>query len=436
MRNAKIALRLAHPVVMRQLGGSCMTGGATGAAGARVCSATTTNAAFAASRSSAAATTMWARNIITTTTSTKGVDPLPHISSPTPDLDIEASGQSRTIVLNRPKVLNSLNLAMVNGISDLVRAWDADENVSAIVMKGAGKAFCAGGDVVAVAHAVKDGVVKAPGAPNFDFFHDEYVADHDLAALDTPYISLLDGVTMGGGVGVSVHGRYRVATERTLFAMPETKIGLFPDVGGTFFLPRLTGRLGWWLALSGARLRGPDVLHAGIATHYVPSEELPALECALAGVTGPEQVAGVLDRFHDASADASEAIFAPHIDAIDRCFAANSGAEIMEALVAEGSEWAAEQHATIASMSPLSVAVTCEALNRGAALPNLARVLEMEFRMTQAAMEAGDFYEGVRALLIDKDNAPTWRHGAVADVSEEEIEAFFAPLEHELTIDV
>ena len=314
-------------------------------------------------------------------------------------------GAARTILLNRPRALNALDLAMVRTIKPQLREWDADPAVGVLLMRGAGdRAFCAGGDVVAVvspsqrprcrrgAHACA--VQAQSGGPDStdggafarDFFREEYELDYALGRFSKPYVALMDGITMGGGVGLSVPATFRVATERSLFAMPETGIGLFPDVGGSFFLPRLQGEVGMYLAMTGARLKGEDVLKAGVATHFVPSERLPQLEDALEAVpadAGESGVGAVLERF-DARSD-SPGSLAPHMEAIDRCFGADSVEGMLERLEALDTEWGRKQAATMRRMSPSSMKITLRQLRLGATL-TIEECFEMEYRMTQGCM--------------------------------------------------
>lgn len=334
-----------------------------------------------------------------------------------------AAGPNRLLVLDRPRALNALTEPMVDWIAPRLRAWEDNPAVNSIMLAGAGgKALCAGGDVVALYHAGK------AGADTSSFFRKEYTLNHLISTLATPYVAFLDGVTMGGGVGLSVHGRYRVATERTLFAMPETAIGFFTDVGGSYFLPRLAGRLGAYLALTGARLKGADAVHAGIATHYVPSATVPAVmaEMEVNRFGGWSFAGAVLDR-NDASASAPEFTLTPHLDAIDRCFGADSVEGVMGALRAEGTEWAAKTLRTLEGMCPLALKVTHRLLVEGAQM-SIEECLRMEFRVSQAFMADPNFFEGVRALLVDGDKKPQWSHASVDAVGEQEVEKFFAAL--------
>jgi len=325
------------------------------------------------------------------------------------------------ITLNRPKALNALSLAMVYEIMPRLMKWDEDSSVKMILIKGiGGKAFCAGGDVRAVADAAKLGedVTK--------FFREEYVLSHKIGTLKTPYVVLMDGITMGGGVGLSVHGKYRVATEKTIFAMPETAIGFFPDVGGGYFLPRLEGSLGLYLALTGKRLRGRDALFAGVATHFVSSELAPELEKTL--VSNSNDLEGVLSEFHKKSLNESETFSLTNVkDKINSIFSAESVDLIFRRLEEDGSEWSLKQLEILKKMSPTSMCVTLEQMKRGGSM-SFDDVFKMEYRMSQKFMKEADFHEGVRAVLLDKDNKPSWSPSSINDIKEEDIQAYFGNL--------
>uniref|UniRef100_A0A3Q3IVP6 3-hydroxyisobutyryl-CoA hydrolase n=1 Tax=Monopterus albus TaxID=43700 RepID=A0A3Q3IVP6_MONAL len=307
-------------------------------------------------------------------------------SQTNPEVLLEKVGRTGMITMNRPKVLNALNLSMIRQIYPQLKKWEKDNETDIIIIKGAGgKAFCAGGDIRAVTEAGKVG-----GSLAQDFFREEYILNNAIGACRKPYIALIDGITMGGGVGLSVHGRFRVATEKTLFAMPETGIGLFPDVGGGYFLPRLQGKLGLFLALTGFRLKGRDVQKAGVATHFVESKKIPDLEKELVDLKSPsaEDVSRVLDSY---------------------------------------------QNQTLSKMSPTSLKITFKQLQAGAAL-SLQDVLVMEYRMSQACMRGCDFYEGVRAVLVDRDQSPKWKPSTLEEVSDQSIDQCFASLgEKDLT---
>ena len=331
-----------------------------------------------------------------------------------PSLITRRDGAAGRIIMNRPRTLNALTQEMIDGFGQTITAWKNDPTVRLVILEGAGgRAFCAGGDV----RAVRAAAVAGDAATVERFFSTEYAVNSAIANFGKPWISLIDGVCMGGGIGVSVHGSHRVVTTHAMFAMPETAIALFPDVGTSYVLPRLPGAIGLWLALTGARLNGPDAVHAGLATHYVPRGDLPALEEVL--LKGD---AGVVARF---AHPAPEASFAPHRAAIDRCFGAGSVPAILAALEAEASAWAAEQSKILRHVSPNSLFVTHELLKRGAA-KTLAECFDMELRLTRVVVNRHpDFREGVRAVLVDKDGAPKWTPARIEDVDPAAIAAMF-----------
>lgn len=336
------------------------------------------------------------------------------IGTLTGDVLIEHRGRALWITLNRPAALNSLNRAMCNTIQAALYDSIGDTAVALVVIEGVGdRAFCAGGDVVAMHTAGRAGAEGWEG-----FFRDEYRMNQTIARYPDPYVAILDGVTMGGGVGLSIHGRFRVATERTLFAMPETAIGMIPDVGGTHALSRLPGELGTWLALTGARLKAADCLYAGIATHFVPVERLPLLRDLLGD--GEEEVASVLTTLHD---DPGEPPLATVRDAIDFHFAHDS-IEAIQASLATGDDWAQKTHATIAAMSPTALKLSLRALREGAS-SDIEGALRTEFRVVSHIRNGNDFYEGVRAALIDKDKTPKWMPATLSEVSAADLEPYF-----------
>lgn len=313
------------------------------------------------------------------------------------------------ITLNRTKALNALTEAMVKEMYPVLKKWEGEKKL--VIIKGIGeKAFCAGGDVVALTTQERRGDPTV-----LNFFRLEYTVNNLIGTYQIPYVAFITGIVMGGGAGVSVHGKFRVASDRSMFAMPETAIGLFPDVGGSHFLPRLGGGLGMFLALTGHRLRGGDLFHAGLATHYCPTPQLAELEAALLALptnTKPEHVQGVLDTFHQPPEDFS---LAPHLKDIKECFTAPSLVEIIVKLEKSPSEFCSQQLSMILAMSPTSVAITHEQVVRGAAL-NLQDCLRMEFRMVARILKDNDFFEGVRARLVDKDNKPAWRPATLSEV--------------------
>uniref|UniRef100_A0A8D3E7L8 3-hydroxyisobutyryl-CoA hydrolase n=1 Tax=Scophthalmus maximus TaxID=52904 RepID=A0A8D3E7L8_SCOMX len=315
-----------------------------------------------------------------------------------PEVLLEKVGRAGVITLNRPKVLNALNLTMIRQIYPQLRKWENDNDTDIVIIKGdGGKAFCAGGDIRAVTEAGKVGDSLAQ-----DFFREEYILNDAIGSCRKPYIALIDGITMGGGVGLSVHGRFRVATEKTLFAMPETAIGLFPDVGGGYFLPRLRGRLGLFLALTGFRLKGRDVHRAGVATHFVESKKIPDMEKELVDLTSPspEDISRVLDTYQTKVRNVT--------------------------LLSHSTK-------TLSKMSPTSLKITYKQLQAGASL-SLRDVLVMEYRLCQACMRGCDFYEGVRAVLVDRDQNPRWSPSTLEEVSEQRVQQCFSSLgERDLT---
>jgi enoyl-CoA hydratase len=322
-------------------------------------------------------------------------------------------GRVGRIVLNRPQALNALDLPMIRALTQVLQAWQDAPHVHAVVIEGAGdRAFCAGGDVRALRQFELDGEHHKAEA----FFREEYELNLLIATYPKPYIALIDGICMGGGIGVSVHAPYRVATERAAFAMPETAIGFFPDIGATFFLPRLPGRLGMYLGLSGARIQGGDAVHAGFATHFVPRAELPALSRALA-----EDGPGALGS---RTAPVPEFSLAPQRPAIDGCFAADSVAEIVRRLDGVGDEWATRTLGMLRTVSPSALCWTLEALRRGADL-TLPQCQVAELALTRTTMRHPDFAEGVRAMVVDKDRKPNWRPARIEEVDPAAIAAMF-----------
>ncbi|XP_045594616.2 3-hydroxyisobutyryl-CoA hydrolase, mitochondrial [Procambarus clarkii] len=342
---------------------------------------------------------------------------------------LEEVGNKGVITLNRPKALNALNVSMIRQIYPKLQEWETTKTM--VIIKGAGdKAFCAGGDVRSIVETVND---ENPVGEYF--FREEYKLNCLIGTLHIPYIALIDGITMGGGVGLSVHGQYRVATERTLFAMPETGIGLFPDVGGSYFLPRLGGRLGMYLALTGHRLKGHDVLKAGVATHVCDSSRIGELEESLLKLEShyPEDIAAVLDKFSQEALFSKNEPFSlqPVLAKIQSCFSGNSVEEIISNLEKDRSEWAQKHLSILHKMSPTSLKVTFEQIERGGHL-TFQECLAMEHRIVSRIYKGHDFKEGVRALLIDKDLKTTWNPATIEEVpTEETIKYYFSPLEPE-----
>lgn len=323
------------------------------------------------------------------------------------------------ILLNRPQVLNALSPAQLPPLSAQLSAWAADTSVRAVVVQGAGgRAFCAGGDIRAVWEAQARGDLAAARA----IFRDEYRLNHRIHTFPKPFVSLLDGLVMGGGAGVAMNGTFRVASERTLFAMPEAAIGFFPDTGATWFLSRCPGRVGLYLGLTGARIGAADCLWAGLATHYVPSADHPALLATLE--KGAEPVEAVLARFHR---DPGPSALAAQAEGIDSCFGLPTLREIISALIADGNEWAWEAVEPIGDNCPTSLAVIFRQLTTADGL-DIAQALRREFRMAWRFVASREFHEGIRAAVVDKDRQPVWQPQTIVEVDPAWVEECFAPL--------
>ncbi|CAO3680344.1 unnamed protein product [Umbelopsis vinacea] len=338
----------------------------------------------------------------------------------------------RQLILNRPKRLNALNLNMIKAIIPNVLAWNGSGLANIITLKGNGRALCAGGDVRSVVEAA---MAKDPNT--HEYFMNEYQLNHLIASLDTPYVSMMDGITMGGGIGISVHAPFRIATENTVFAMPETAIGLFPDVGGSFFLPRLDGELGTYLGLTGAKLSAEDVLFAGIATHFVPSSRLEALENRLAELESSNYdiINTAIEEFAaDFDPEVRFSINGETRKAIDRCFKFNTVEEIIAALDKESSDWAAETKATMKELSPTSLKVTLQQLRIGAKR-SIADCFKMEYKLAEKIVFSSEFHEGVTAKLVNR-TTPKWNPPTLSEISNDSIlkNYFEAPGERQLSL--
>lgn len=327
------------------------------------------------------------------------------------------TGKLGHITLNRPKALNALTTDMCKAIVETLVAWEHDDAIGAVLIDGAGdRAFCAGGDVVMLHDSG-----KKDGKDAEEFWRIEYGLNELIHMYTKPYIALIDGIVMGGGVGLSVHGRHRIAGDNTLFAMPETGIGYFPDVGGTYFLPRLGTSVGNWLGLTGARAKTDDVCALGIANHYIPSDMHGAFTEALgqADLDGTDEAArAVIDTWTKPLPEAGE--IHGEIGAFNR----ETVGEILETLDEIGSEWALEQAENIRKKSPLAMAVTLEALQRGAGM-NFREAMTMELDVSLNFLKTQDFYEGIRAQLIDKDRKPQWSHESLKKVTKAQIKRLF-----------
>ncbi len=335
----------------------------------------------------------------------------------------DTQGGALIIILNRPKALNALSLEMIRVMDPVLRRAATDPAIRCVILQGAGdRAFCAGGDVRAVAQAVSGGEMALADA----FFREEYTLNHLLHTYPKPIIALIHGICMGGGVGLSAHGPLRVVTDSLMFAMPETGIGLFPDVGGTWVLNQMPGHIGLYLGLTGARLGAADACAIGFATHHIKDADLPALRDALiaeAPATEAEAEA-IIARFDQPRG--TSPLLAQQAD-IDRLFAGDSIEAILAALTADDSAWAKAQAETLAHKSPTSLKITLEQLRGGKGL-DIAAVFVREYRLSQHCMAGPDFREGIRALLIDKDQAPKWSPATLDGVTPDLVKNFFAPL--------
>ncbi|MEW2553165.1 enoyl-CoA hydratase/isomerase family protein [Streptomyces zhihengii] len=331
---------------------------------------------------------------------------------------LRTEGRAAYLTLNRPRAINALTHEMVRTAAAALDRWEHDEGVGVVVLSGAGeRGLCAGGDI----RAIHDDA-KAGGRESVEFWRDEYRLNARVARYPKPYVALMDGIVMGGGVGVSAHGAVRVVTERSRIAMPETVIGFVPDVGGTHLLGRAPGELGTHLALTGESVGAGDALMLGLADHFVPSDRLPAFAAALAS----GEVGAAVRRFAE---PAPGAPLAGAREWIDHCYAAGTVEEIVERLRACGEPEAKETARTLLERSPTALKVTLEAVRRARALGALEPVLEQEFRVSCAALSSPDLVEGVRARVVDKDRAPRWSPASLAEVSRAEVERHFAPLD-------
>jgi enoyl-CoA hydratase len=337
-----------------------------------------------------------------------------------PEIIFEVRGHAGFVTLCRPNALNALTLGMIRRLNKQLVEWIQDDAIAHVVLRGAGgRAFCAGGDVRRLYEWGRAGDGRAR-----QFYREEYVLNTIIKRCPKPYVALIDGVVMGGGLGISVHGSLRIGGPNTVVAMPETGIGLFPDVGGSWFLPRLPGHLGTYLALTGARLGQADALWAGILTHPLSSGRLPEL-------------AEVLATAHDldaalaaASADPGVAVVQDMMPAIDRCFSAGNVEDILARLDSEAgqfADWARATADTLRAKSPTSLKIALRQMRLGATL-DFEDCMRMEFRIVSRLIRGSDFYEGVRAVIIDKDDNPRWQPDSLAAVTDDGIDAYFAPL--------
>ncbi|KXF77704.1 3-hydroxyisobutyryl-CoA hydrolase [Paramesorhizobium deserti] len=340
------------------------------------------------------------------------------------EIVFERRGCAGLIRLTRPAALNALTHGMIRALRRALVAWEADPEVACVVVEGEGRAFCSGGDVIAAYKAGRN------GTPPYEFFSDEYRLNAHIGRFSKPYIAFLDGIVMGGGAGISVHGSHRIVTENTLFAMPEVGIGFFPDVGGSAFLPHLPGHFGTYLALTGSRIRQGDCLGSGIATHAIAAEAIDGIRARLID-TGDVGAAFAKTDTPDFETDA----------ATRELIARGFGEPTLESCIAALSKWAKTGSETalkilsvLESRSPTSLHVTFRQIAEGRAL-EMDDCMRMEYRILNRMLQGHDFYEGIRAALIDKGDTPHWKPAGLEDVSPGDVDAYFAPLgDGELTL--
>jgi enoyl-CoA hydratase len=342
------------------------------------------------------------------------------ITTQTSDILFERKGRLGLITMNRPKALNALTHEMSLALDRQLKAWADDPKIETVAIVGAGdRAFCAGGDVRALYQSGPKGKLTQ------EFYWNEYRMNRRIFRYPKPYVALMDGITMGGGVGVSAPGRFRVATEKTLLAMPETGIGLFPDVGASYYLSHMPGQLGVYLGLTGNRIQAADIVYTGFATDFAPSAVMGEIAAALESEE-PDPVLTRLSAPLDQVPPLKE-----YRAVIDRCFAPDTIEAIVAALEKEGGPWADQVRTTILQKSPMSLKVTLRELREAASL-DFEDCMVMEYRLVQAFMADHDFFEGVRAVIIDKDNKPNWRPRTLADVTPAMVDAYFKPLPRDL----
>ncbi|MGE2833932.1 enoyl-CoA hydratase/isomerase family protein [Mycobacterium sp. SMC-4] len=328
------------------------------------------------------------------------------------------------ITLNRPKAINSLTHPMVTAVTQALQQWENDDAVRAVVVSGAGeRGLCAGGDVVAIYHDAKAG-----GAESRRFWHDEYLLNAYIGRYPKPYVALMDGITMGGGVGISAHGSVRVVTDTTKMAMPEVGIGFIPDVGGTYILGRTPGLLGVHAALTGAPFSGADAIAMGFADHFVPHDRLDAFTRAIVA-DGVDAALAAHTQEPPPSPLAQERAW------IDECYAKDTVAEIVAALQEHGSTAAGDAAELISTRSPIALSVTLRAVRQAAELPTLEDVLVQEFRTSCASLRSHDLVEGIRAQLVDKDRNPQWSPASLDAVTAADVDAYFASAQPDLTFE-
>ncbi len=337
------------------------------------------------------------------------------------DVIIRREGRAGRITLNRPKALNALTYPMVLAIHDALKRWEQDPDIAVVILDGTGdRALCAGGDVRAIYDSASEGSGFAR-----KFWADEYRLNAYIGRYPKPYVAFMDGIVMGGGIGLSGHGSHRIVTERSQLAMPETGIGLIPDVGGTWLLAHAPGETGIYLGLTGERMRGAGTMYARFADTFVPSSRLADLAKALSEIENSSDVDSVIARFSEAPPPSD---LASHAREIDATFCFDSVEKIRDALASMNTDWSRKTLEELDRRSPLALKLTLAAIRNARTLPSLEAALNVEYRLTVRLLEHGEFLEGVRALLVDKDRAPKWNPLRLADVTDEMVAQFLSPL--------
>ncbi|XP_065864864.1 3-hydroxyisobutyryl-CoA hydrolase 1-like [Euphorbia lathyris] len=348
---------------------------------------------------------------------------------------VEENLFARILTLNRPKQLNALSSHMVSRLLELFLAYEKDHNIKLIVLKGNGRAFCAGGDVSAVVRDIGEEGSWRSGAR---YFGKEFILNYVMATYTKPQVSILNGIVMGGGAGVSMHGSFRVATENSVFAMPETALGLFPDIGASYFLSRLPGFFGEYIGLTGARLDGAEMLACGLATHFVPSVKLPLLEEALQKVDSSNSatISNVINEYSQQPNLKDQSAY-HRLDVIDKCFSQRSVEHILSALEKERKKkddaWVATTIQSLKKASPTSLKISLRSIREGR-LQGVGQCLVREYRMVCHVMQgklSKDFFEGCRAILLDKDKNPKWEPSKLELISDDMVEQYFSKVDDE-----
>ncbi len=344
------------------------------------------------------------------------------------ELPVEIHNHIAFVTLSRPQALNSLSYGMVKELAQLLQKWESDDSIHAVLVRGAGeKAFCAGGDIRYIYDSF-----QADKTEHLQFFCDEYQLDHNIHRYAKPYIALMDGIVMGGGMGISQGAQFRIVTDRTRMAMPETAIGLFPDVGASYFLSRLEGALGIYLGITGESIKAPDIIYAGLGDLYLDTYSVVALDDRLNDIAWTDDhdrdVEMALNTL--ASEPSAPATLEPIADAIDLHFSEPALTGIIASLKNESrtefTDWATQTLAGFKKSSPLLMAVTLEQLHRGKRM-SLADCFRMELNLVHACFDQGDFIEGIRALIVDKDRRPHWQPPTLAEVTQSDVDEFFVP---------